>query len=477
MVQNYYKNGGKKMKEKTMKTVKILTITLLVILISMISFVGIYQKNKNKMENKVKDYSYSMSLNGARTIKLKVNTESTDDVPNNSEEVLTAENYKKSKEVIEKRLNKMNVEEYTTSVNETTGEITIQIPEQNSQTDTIIGNLNTVGKFEILDSETKEVLLNNDDIKSSEVLYNTTNSGTSVYLQIEFNKNGKDKLKNVSQTYVSVNNTTNNTTENNVAENTTSETENEATNTTTEGSSDTATTEKKITMKIDDQEIMSTSFDEPITTGKIQLSVGSATTDKTTLQNYVDQAQSVATTLDTGKLPVKYDLEKNQYILPKLTTQDLIKVEIAIAIIAVVGIIILIVKHKLNGLLAGIAYVGLSAVYMLVVRYTNVTISIESIAGIIIVLILNYIFTTMFLNKIEELNKEKAENVMKKATGATYKKFYLRIIPICIMAIAFSFIKWVTISSFGMITFWGIVIIAIYNAIITRYLLKANVER
>ena len=465
------------MKEKTMKTVKILTITLLVILISMISFVGIYQKNKNKMENKVKDYSYSMSLNGARTIKLKVNTESTDDVPNNSEEVLTAENYKKSKEVIEKRLNKMNVEEYTTSVNETTGEITIQIPEQNSQTDTIIGNLNTVGKFEILDSETKEVLLNNDDIKSSEVLYNTTNSGTSVYLQIEFNKNGKDKLKNISQTYVSVNNTTNNTTENNVAKNTTSETENEATNTTTEGSSDTATTEKKITMKIDDQEIMSTSFDEPITTGKIQLSVGSATTDKTTLQNYVDQAQSVATTLDTGKLPVKYDLEKNQYILSKLTTQDLIKVEIAIAIIAVVGIIILIVKHKLNGLLAGIAYVGLSAVYMLVVRYTNVTISIESIAGIIIVLILNYIFTTMFLNKIEELNKEKAENVMKKATGATYKKFYLRIIPICIMAIAFSFIKWVTISSFGMITFWGIVIIAIYNAIITRYLLKANVER
>lgn len=465
------------MKEKTMKTVKILTITLLVILISMISFVGIYQKNKNKMENKVKDYSYSMSLNGARTIKLKVNTESTDDVPNNSEEVLTAENYKKSKEVIEKRLNKMNVEEYTTSVNETTGEITIQIPEQNSQTDTIIGNLNTVGKFEILDSETKEVLLNNDDIKSSEVLYNTTNSGTSVYLQIEFNKNGKDKLKNVSQTYVSVNNTTNNTTENNVAENTTSETENEATNTTTEGSSDTAKTEKKITMKIDDQEIMSTSFDEPITTGKIQLSVGSATTDKTTLQNYVNQAQSVATTLDTGKLPVKYDLEKNQYILPKLTTQDLIKVEIAIAIIAVVGIIILIVKHKLNGLLAGIAYVGLVAVYILVVRYTNVTISIESIAGIIIVLILNYIFTTMFLNKIEELNKEKAENVMKKATGETYKKFYLRIIPICIMAIAFSFIKWITISSFGMITFWGIVIIAIYNAIITRYLLKANVER
>ena len=65
---------------------------------------------------------------------------------------------------------------------------------------------------------------------------------------------------------------------------------------------------------------------------------------------------------------------------------------------------------------------------MLVVRYTNVTISIESIAGIIIVLILNYIFTTMFLNKIEELNKEKAENNnRKKQQGETYKNSILEL--------------------------------------------------
>ena len=457
---------------KTMKTVKILTITCAVILISMISFVGIYQKDKNKMENKVKDYSYSMALNGARTIKLKINTETkevikdsngntiesaTDEeiekngykketVPNNGEEVLTADNYKKSKEIIEKRLKEMEVEEYITSVNESTGEITIRIPEQNIKTDIIIGNLNTVGKFEIIDSDTKEVLLDNSNIKSSEVLYDTTTSGTSVYLQIEFTKEGKDKLKEISQTYIAVNNTTNSSSEN---------------------SSDTAKTEKKITMKIDDEEIMSTSFEEPITSGKIQLSVGSVTTDTTTLQNYIEQAQSVATTLDTGKLPIKYDLEKNQYILPNIKTQDLINVEIVVAVLAIIWIIILISKYKINGLLAGISYVGLVAVYMLIVRYTNVTISIEAIAGIIIVLILNYIFTKMLLNKINDLRKEKEENIIKKATIETYKKFYLRIIPICIMSIAFCFIKWIPISSFGMI----------YNAIITRYILKVNVER
>lgn len=463
------------MKNKTMKTVKILTITFLVILISMISFVGIYQKNKNRMENKVKDYSYSMSLNGARTIKLKVNTESTNDVPNNSEEALTSENYEKSKEIIEKRLKELSVEEYTTSVNETTGEITIEIPEENSKTDTIIGNLNTVGKFEIIDSETNEVLLDNSNIKSSKVLYNTTSSGTSIYLQIEFNKDGKSKLKEISETYVSVNNTT----DNNTTENTTSEenSTNEATNTTSESSEDTTKTEKKVTMKIDDEEIMSTSFDEAITTGKIQLSVGSATTDSTTLQNYAQQAQSIATVLDTGKLPIKYDLEKNQYILPEITTQDLIKAEIVIAVIAVVGIIVLIIKHKMNGLLAGIAYIGLAAIYMLIVRYTNVTISIESITGIVTILALNYIFTQMLLEKIERLDKEQVENVVQKATLETYKSFFIKIIPICVMAIVFCFIKWVPISSFGMIAFWGITLITIYNAIITRYLLKIKAER
>ncbi|MEI3395271.1 MAG: hypothetical protein V8R82_06190 [Clostridia bacterium] len=463
------------MKNKTMKTVKILTITFLVILISMISFVGIYQKNKNRMENKVKDYSYSMSLNGARTIKLKVNTESTNDVPNNSEEALTSENYEKSKEIIEKRLKELSVEEYTTSVNERTGEITIEIPEENSKTDTIIGNLNTVGKFEIIDSETNEVLLDNSNIKSSKVLYNTTSSGTSIYLQIEFNKDGKSKLKEISETYVSVNNTT----DNNTTENTTSEenSTNEATNTTSESSEDTTKSEKKVTMKIDDEEIMSTSFDEAITTGKIQLSVGSATTDSTTLQNYAQQAQSIATVLDTGKLPIKYDLEKNQYILPEITTQDLIKAEIVIAVIAVIGIIVLIIKHKMNGLLAGIAYIGLAAIYMLIVRYTNVTISIESITGIVTILALNYIFTQMLLEKIERLDKEQVENVVQKATLETYKSFFIKIIPICVMAIVFCFIKWVPISSFGMIAFWGITLITIYNAIITRYLLKIKAER
>lgn len=474
------KNKEKKINKKSsMKTVKILTFTLAILLISLVSFFGIYVQNKNQMINEVKDYNYAMDINGARTIKLVLNTgtkevikdsegniidEATDEeitangyvkeqVPNNSEEIKTQENYQLAKKVIEKRLKNLGVEDYNISLNETTGEMIVEIPE-NDSTDNVISKLYTVGKFEIMDSETKEVLMDNNNIKSSDVLYNTSTSGTSVYLEIAFNKEGKKKLEDISKTYVKSQNST--TEENTVDENTTEEN-------TTETEK---TTEKKITMKIDDEEIMTTSFDEPMTTGKIQLSVGTATTDSSKLQDYIKQAQNVATVLDSGNLPVKYDMTKNQYILSDITEQDITCIVIIIAVIVVIGIVVLIVKYKENGLLAGISYIGLTALYLLLVRYANVVISIEAIFGIELILILNYIFICMLL---ENIKKEKNVN---KSTLNTYTKFFSRIIPICVIAIVFCFIKWIPISSFGMISFWGLVLIAVYNATITKTLLN-----
>ena len=454
----------KKERKNVMKTIKIITISLLIVLISMIGFFGIYKQNKNQMSNVVKDYTYAMDLNGARTIKLTLNSD-------NSDEVKTEENYKTAKEIIEKRLKKLGVEEYKVNVNNENGEITVQIPED-LNTDTIVSNLTTVGKFEILDSETNDVLLDNNSIESSKVLYNTATSGTSVYLEIAFNKDGKNKLEEISKTYVKTeNNTTdeNATTDENNTEATENTNETNTENTTNETSSK---TEKKISLKIDDSELMSTTFDEPITSGKIQLSVGTATTDSTTLKGYVEQAQNVATVLDSGKLPVKYDMEKNQYILSSITEQDLTYVAVTIAIIAIIAIIVLIIKYKTNGLVAGIAYTGLAALYLLLIRYTNVVISIDSIFAITMMLAFNYIFTIILLSSIKKMKAENLENAVQKSVTETYKKFFSRIIPVCILAIVFCFIKWTPINSFGMITFWGIVIIAIYNATITNLLFR-----
>lgn len=491
-----------------MKKIKILTIILAVILVAMVAFLGIYTKTQNRMENKIEGYSYAMDIKGARTVTLKVSDgtktvikdsegKEVNDAENltdeelaekgytkeentyNPEEVLTIENYKKTKEIIEERLKKLNIQNYIVRLNETTGDITIEL-EENDDTDYIVSNLQTTGKFEIIDTETKEVLMNNDDIKLANVMYSnnsnsstsTTNSGTSVYLNIEFNKEGSKKLEEITKTYVKVEDKTSDDTsedadeeddgiEGKIEEEVDAEPETE--------SEDKDATEKTITMKVDDEDIVTTSFEEPIEIGKLQLTVGQATTDTKTLKDYVQQASNMATALDVENMPVKYEIGENEYVASDITTKELHEIKYAFAVVVLIAAGILCIRFKTKGIISGIAYIGLFAILMLLIRYTNVVLAIDGLFGIALVLILEYIFINKILGKMKTLN-------VKEAVKESYKEFFIRIIPIAIAVITFCFIKWIPISSFGMVMFWGISLIAIYNFAIFQNLLRIKTE-
>lgn len=480
-----------------MKKIKILTITLLIVAITMIAFVGIYIPEQNRIENKMRDYDFAMDLKGARNIKLKVNTQTKtvikdangnevedtetqnltdeqltekgyvkEEVPTNSEEVKNLENYKKTQKVIEKRLEKLGVTNYIIKLDELTGDIIIELTE-NDRTDEVISNLNTAGKFEIVDSTTKEVLMTNSDIKQARVMYgqgSSTGTGTSVYLEIEFNKEGAKKLEEISNQYVTKENTQEDTTTNTTNE-TTQNAEDVATEENqTDATSETETAQKQITMNIDDQEIMTTSFDEPVRTGKLQLSIGTASTNTETLQGYIDQASNMASVLDSGNMPVKYNVSENQYVLSDITDKEVTMAIYVILAIIVIAMLALLIRFRKLGVAGVISYIGFISLFMIVVRYTNVVISLEGILGIIMALILNYILVNQILSKV---------NNMKIA----YKDFFIKIIPVIIMVVAFSFINWTPISSFGMLMFWGIALMAIYNSIITNSLLKIETRK
>ena len=492
-----------------MKKIKIITMIVLIILIAMVSFFGVYTQVQNRMENQVRDYALDMDLDGARYVRLTVNKESTDvikdangnevetdeemtdeqiaengytkeSVPNNSADVITVENYEKTKKIIAERLETQVVGEYEISLDNETGDILVQIPE-NSYTDTFVSNMNTVGKFEIIDANTKEVLMDNNDIKKVNVMYGsdstTSTSGTTVYLNIEFNKQGTEKLENISNTYVKTEEDTTNTT----AEDTnTAETENTTTENTTEDgtSTETDTTEaKEITMKIDDEEIMTTSFDEPIENGRLQLSMGTATTDAGTLQDNISRATSIASVLDSGNLPIQYDIALNEYVLSDITNTHIEYLVLAVGIVLLIGFIILIVRYRVNGLLSAIAFIGLISLYLLVIRYTNVSVSIQGIVGIIVTIILNYIFVNKILLTIKKSENNKKLATIREGIKESYKEFFIKLIPICISVIVFCFINWTTISSFGMVMFWGITLIALYNYLITATMLKVKAEK
>ncbi len=478
-----------------MKKVKTLTVVLIIVLLTAIAVLGIYIPKQNRMENIVKDYTYSMDLKGGRVIALKADASNKtiikdkdgkeiadaeslseeelnkkgyvkEEVPYNSSEVLNENNYKKSKEIIEKRLQNLGLQNYEIRLNEQNGEIMVKIPED-SATDEIVSNLGTTGKFEIVDSQTNEVLMDNGDIEKANVMYgsNPDSAGTMVYLNIEFDKEGTKKLEEISGKYKNEENTSNTTNEENTTDDT--NTENNTENNTEE-------IKKEITMKIDDETIMTTDFDEPLKTGKLQLSVGNNATDEKTLNGYIAQATSMSTVLDSGNMPIKYTIEENKYILSDITKENINTVFYVIAGIVTISLIVLIARYKMQGLFGAISYIGLASLLSIILRYTNVVISIEGIIGLTLVLILNYIFINKLLAK---LNKKQLDNeIINKNLKQTYKEFFMLIIPICIATITFCFINYEPISSFGMVMFWGIVLIAIYNILITNLLIKCKIK-
>jgi hypothetical protein len=304
--------------------------------------------------------------------------------------------------------------------------------------------------------------MNNDDIKLVNVMYGsdnstTTSKGTTVYLNIEFTKEGAKKLEDITNKYVKVETSDSDTHEHS---------ENE------EESAEKNTTEKKISLMIDDDEMLSTSFEEPIRTGKMQLSIGRASKDNDTLKGYVSQANNMATILNNGKMPVKYTVHDNKFIQSDITKNELSLVVYVILAITAVALLFLIIRFKTIGALGTISYIGLASLFLLLIRYANVNLSIQGILGIALTLVLNYVFIYKLVSKVK--NEKLKELSISVKLKETYKEFLIRILPICIAVIVFCFAGWATISSFGMVMFWGIVLIAIYNAIVTNLLFRIN---
>ena len=297
-----------KQNNKTLKLLRKISTIVIILLLSLISFVGIYVKDKNTMKNVIPEYKLGTDLYGARNILIKVDDstttkkydsdgnlvkDSSDGDENNEniteveekvnpDELRTADNYEAVKNIIEARLKYMKVEDYLLRFDESTGDISLEVSE-NSNTDYIAQYTITKGEFKIVDNDTSEVLLTNADLKEAKVQYSTSTSGTTVYLTIEFNQDAVEKLRDISKTYVS--------------------------STDTDGN----TTTKKIKMTLDDSTIITTYFQEEISTGIIQLSMGTSTSTSE-IQTNIQSASNMAVLLNTDPMPLTYTMETNRFV-------------------------------------------------------------------------------------------------------------------------------------------------------------------
>src|SRR5699024_3420113 len=105
-----------------------------------------------------------------------------------------------------------------------------------------------------------------------------------------------------------------------------------------------------------------------------------------------------------------------------------------------------IIKYRVKGVIASFCSVGFIALYLLILRYTNVVITLEGMFAIALVFVINYIFNIMILNRLQ--------NNMEKTFTKAITKFSLSMVPMLILAVVCCFSSWMSLFSFGMIVFW-----------------------
>lgn len=409
-----------KAKVRKTKPLIILAYVIIILLISLVSFGGIYVKDKNKMSNVIRDYILGTDLGASRNIVIKVDEE--------NEELLTEENYAKARDIVVSRLKYMKLDYYEMKFDESTGTICLDVPE-NSRADYAAQYSVTKGEFKIEDNDTKELLLSKADVKEAKVQYQTTESGTTVVLNIEFNKDGAEKLRNISNTYVQ--------------------------STDSEGKD----TTKKIKMSLDDTTIMTTYFAQEMTDGQMQVSLGTSS-DSEQIQNRITQATNIAVFLNTDTMPLTYKIDVNKSVYSSLT-DNVLKIAIIVSVVIFALLLVyMIIKYKKEALLAVVTNIGFVAILLLIIRYTNVDITLTGLITIPISIIIQYVF----LMNILKVKTEKIDNDSKvQRVKETIKNGIEKLIPVAVIAVVFALTKWETVYSAGMLLFWEIAVLILYN--------------
>lgn len=461
-------------------SLKIILSILVIVLVTLVSIWGVYVKSGNTMKNKLPDYKYGMELKDTNIINLEVEKEEKSEEPattateenqteegqaeengeaseNKEENIYTEKNYRKSKELIEKRLKIMDVEQYKIRLDEKTGNMAIEVPTEVSSL--VSQNAFSTGKFEIKIEDNQEVIGDNksvQDVKASinKDYANVKGYGSIVELNFVFTKDATKKFNDIKNTYELY-------TEKEQEENQTEEAASEETDPTALVDNS-GVEERKVTMYLDGTSLYSTTLEDFVkyaSSGTLPLSIGGYSDDTKVLESALKQANITKSLILTENLPVKYKTTATTSNIHSNISKK--SIAIVFAIILLVMCVFLIVKHKLAGIYGSLIIIGFISTLLLIVRFSNVALTISSICSVALMAVLQFIYILKLL---------KGSITSKKFNEKTVD-FIKMLIPTFLMAIAISFAKTIELIGFGEVIFWGIIVFVIFNNIITRAML------
>jgi hypothetical protein len=481
---------GNILKEKNL-TKKLMAILLVLasILVVVIAFVGIYLPNLNKLKNIIPDYKLGSEVDGIieyrlsvddteeekevyvdsngnvrgevvdsddddddETVEVETDLEESEDtstndtgfdietrtIKANEDEVLTKENFEKSKSIIAARLENAGATEYAIRVDDVTGDMVVELSQNDDVSELYQVALSSYGEFDIIDYQTGVVLMDKTHLKNATTVYNYDQEENTytVYLQLTLDTEGTNLITEMSKKYVQY--------------------------TDEEGETQT----DYISIRVDGSAIMTTYFGEEYTQSVLNIPISSdvSASDVASAQKSV---ADVAFILNQETIPVKYTMNGTSlYIQSNLSENTMNRFNIAVIVVLVIALIVLTVKFKSKGFISGILNATLIGLVVLVLKFAKVTISISSMVALFGVIALNIAFLVMYLIKL-------AKN-QTNAYLETMKSFYSVTFPVVVIAFIFTFFVSATVTGLGSVLFWGMLLQIIYNTIIAKYVLEID---
>lgn len=457
---------------KTRKKLSLVLMILICVLIILVGFVGVYKKDANKYLNKIPNYKLSSDLKGATVFELKPdetnkttyydkegkkvdeadvteeneNNYTKEETPVNSQEVLNKENYESTLKILKERLKFLKADQYRLDLDEESGKIFLTF--EDDYPDDIKNILPMEGRLEITDSKTSDVIIDYSDITSIKPNYAQNDDGYMVFVDIKLTADGVNKINNIDK-YKN-------------AENQAEDTENSEETTNTENNNN------KFKILFDKEQIEELDYDSiSLNKNNLRIMIEEKITNTSTINSKLNILAVVSELTQIGKTPVVYNINTQEYANSSVDKE---KINIGFAIAAIIMLVIFVyfvVKFKGDGILTFIATTANVSLFTLLIRYTNIEISLNSFAAIAGLIVLDAYLIRNILSEIKNEEKTFGQNLKT----AYIKSLDLIIITLIVFAV-FAFNSMSVINAMGLLLFWGWFVIVIGNLLLTAPILK-----
>ena len=479
------------MKEKNLtKILMSILLVLVSIAVIVIAFVGIYMPKANKLKNIIPDYKLGTEVNGIIEYRLipddsenekevyvdskgnvrgfvedgkdssssssssvevttdlaETETETNDTgfsketrkIIENEKTSLTEENFEKTKKIIEERLENAGATEYSIRLDKSTGNMVVELSQNDDVSYLYQVGLSAYGKFDIIDYQTGVVLMDKSHLLDANVVTNAdpeTNK-YNIYLQLTLDETGKNIIKEISKQYVEY--------------------------TDTEGNKKT----DRISIRVDGEAVMTTYFGEEYDNAVLNIPISSNVEAKD-LNDYAKSVSDVAFLLNQDEVPVKYVQDGGALFIESTIADEVMDIVYwSIVALLILITVVLLIKYGPRGFLSGIMNACLIGLVIIVLKYAKVVISLSSLVALYGVVILNLMFITKYLRKL----KGGEENSYLE----TMKEYYSVTFPLVVVSFIYTFFVSATVTGLGSVLFWGMLLQIIYNTIVVKYVLEGK---